>query len=368
MGEARRVKTKKGAQVGDRLIQITDVVSPDPMFPGLAPEATTDEKCDQCGAPMLVKRGRFGPHNPPCPAFRPSGTTTLPEMRGAHPRNGTCWMKNFLRGLRWTWPYRGRIALSIVFAFLAALLWSLVTAERFDSVEMALGPMVAEVHRSVEAAHDRSGVVRVGGGAGTERAETFPYVFWKPPSTTLVDPYKPVVIPKVSPDHIDWELELCIVIGRRARHVSEAEALNYVAGYTVANDISDRQYRPNPDRKPRGNDKWFDWEHGKWHDTFCPCGPCIASADAIPDPQKLKMKLTVSGSVKQNATTGQQIFPVAAVVAFVSDILTLEPGDLISTGTPGGVGNTTGTYLKPGDRIEAWIEGIGTLVSPVKAE
>lgn len=210
--------------------------------------------------------------------------------------------------------------------------------------------------------------LREGGGAGTERAETFPYVFWKPPSTTLVDPYKPVVIPKVSPDHIDWELELCIVIGRRARHVSEAEALNYVAGYTVANDISDRQYRPNPDRKPRGNDKWFDWEHGKWHDTFCPCGPCIASADAIPDPQKLKMKLTVSGSVKQNATTGQQIFPVAAVVAFVSDILTLEPGDLISTGTPGGVGNTTGTYLKPGDRIEAWIEGIGTLVSPVKAE
>ena len=78
--------------------------------------------------------------------------------------------------------------------------------------------------------------------------------------------------------------------------------------------------------------------------------------------------MTVSGSVKQNATTGQQIFPVAAVVAFVSDILTLEPGDLISTGTPGGVGNTTGTYLKPGDRIEAWIEGIGTLVSPVKAE
>jgi 2-keto-4-pentenoate hydratase/2-oxohepta-3-ene-1,7-dioic acid hydratase in catechol pathway len=207
-----------------------------------------------------------------------------------------------------------------------------------------------------------------GGGASTERAETFPYVFTKPPSTTLNDPNKPVVIPKVSPDHIDWELELCIVMGRRTRHVTESEALQYVAGYTVVNDISDRQYRPNPGRKQRGNDKWFDWEHGKWHDTFCPCGPCIASADAIPDPQKLKMKLTVSGSVKQNASTGQQIFPVAAVVAFISDIVTLEPGDLISTGTPGGVGNTTGTYLQPGDRIEAWIEGIGTLVSPVVAE
>jgi 2-keto-4-pentenoate hydratase/2-oxohepta-3-ene-1,7-dioic acid hydratase in catechol pathway len=207
-----------------------------------------------------------------------------------------------------------------------------------------------------------------GGGTATERSETFPYVFTKPPSTTLTDPNKPVVIPKISPDHIDWELELCVIIGRRARHVSESQALQYVAGYTVANDISDRQFRPNPGRKQRTNDKWFDWEHGKWHDTFCPCGPCIASADAIADPQKLKMKLSVNGSLKQNASTAQQIFPVAAVVAFISDIVTLEPGDLIATGTPAGVGHASGTYLQPGDRIEAWIEGIGTLISPVVAE
>lgn len=207
-----------------------------------------------------------------------------------------------------------------------------------------------------------------GGGAGTERSETFPYVFTKPPSTTLIANRQAVVIPRVSPDHIDWELELCVVMGRKARHVSEAEALNYVAGYTVVNDISDRQFRPNPSRKLRGNDKWFDWEHGKWHDTFCPCGPGIASADAIPNPQKLRMKLSVNGNMKQNASTGQQIFPVAAVVAFISQIVTLEPGDLISTGTPGGVGHTTGTYLQPGDRVDAWIEGIGTLVSPVVVE
>jgi len=207
-----------------------------------------------------------------------------------------------------------------------------------------------------------------GGGRATERAETFPYVFTKPPTTTLNDPYKPVIIPKISPNSIDWELEQCVVIGRRARHVQESEALHYVAGYTVVNDISDRKFRPNPTRKERGNDKWFDWEHGKWHDTFCPCGPCIASADAIPDPQVLAMKLSVNGAIKQNSSTGKQIFPIAAVVAFISDIVTLEPGDLIATGTPGGVGSATGTFLKPGDRIEAWIEGIGTLVSPVMAE
>ena len=207
-----------------------------------------------------------------------------------------------------------------------------------------------------------------GGGGAVERAETFPYVFMKPPSTTLTDPFKPVVIPKVSPDHIDWELELGVVIGRRARHVAAADALAYVAGYTVCNDISDRVFRPNPGRKERPKDTFFDWQHGKWHDTFLPCGPCIASADAIPDPQILKMKLSVNGQVKQDATTAQQIFSVAQVIEFLSHIVTLEPGDIISTGTPAGVGHATKTYFKPGDKCAAWIEGIGTLESPVIAE
>src|SRR5688572_9546768 len=134
-----------------------------------------------------------------------------------------------------------------------------------------------------------------GGGKATERAETFPYVFMKPPTTALTDAGKPIVIPRVSPDHVDWELELCIVIGRRARHVKEEDALAYVAGYTVVNDVSDRKFRPNPGRKERTNDKWFDWEHGKWHDSFCPCGPCITTADEIPDSQKLKLTLSVNG-------------------------------------------------------------------------
>ena len=206
--------------------------------------------------------------------------------------------------------------------------------------------------------------IREGGGIAAERRETFPYVFMKP-ITTLTNPGDPIVIPEVSPDHIDWELELGVIIGKTAKGVSEQDALNYVAGYTVVNDISDRRYRPNPDRKERKNDAFFDWLHGKWHDTFCPMGPCVASSDTI-KPETLPMKLTVNGELKQNANTGQQIFPVAAVIEFISRSVTLHPGDIISTGTPAGVGNTSGTYLKPGDLVEATIASIGTLTNPVK--
>jgi 2-keto-4-pentenoate hydratase/2-oxohepta-3-ene-1,7-dioic acid hydratase in catechol pathway len=141
-----------------------------------------------------------------------------------------------------------------------------------------------------------------------------------------------------------------------------------VAGYTIVNDISDRKFRPNPDRTHRERDKFFDWLHGKWHDTFCPVGPCVLAADTVPDPQDLTLRLTVNGEVKQEGTTAQMVFPVAAVVAFLSRFVTLEPGDIISTGTPSGVGNATGTYLRPGDVVTAEIEGIGRLENPVVAQ
>jgi 2-keto-4-pentenoate hydratase/2-oxohepta-3-ene-1,7-dioic acid hydratase in catechol pathway len=163
-------------------------------------------------------------------------------------------------------------------------------------------------------------------------------------------------------------VELAIVIGKGGKHISESAALSHVAGYTVVNDISDRKFKPNPERKERKNDSFFDWLHGKWHDSFCPCGPCIVSTADVPDPQKLKMKLSVNGKVHQDASTAQQIFPVAAVIEFISNIVTLEPGDIIATGTPAGVGNATGTYLHAGDQLEAWIENIGSLRSPVKDE
>ncbi|MSR57530.1 MAG: FAA hydrolase family protein [Planctomycetaceae bacterium] len=210
--------------------------------------------------------------------------------------------------------------------------------------------------------------IKEGGGIAAERAETFPYVFMKPPSTTLTNPGAAIRIPRNSPNAIDWELELAVIIGKVAKGVREADALGCVAGYTVINDISNRKFKPNPARKERPKDSFFDWLHGKWHDSFCPCGPCVTSADAIADPQILPMELTLNGQTKQKASTALQIFPVAAVIEFISSFVTLEPGDIISTGTPAGVGSTSGTFLKAGDMMHASIGSIGTLVTPVEAE
>ncbi len=206
------------------------------------------------------------------------------------------------------------------------------------------------------------------GDVGREREETFPYVFMKPPSTTLTHPGDPVKIPKISSTHIDWELELAVVIGRECRAVDESDALDVVAGYTIVNDISNRKFRPNPNRKERPKDKFFDWLHGKWFDGFCPCGPCIVSAENVPDPQTLDLRLTVNGEMQQQSNTNQQVFSVAQVISFISSIMTLEPGDIISTGTPAGVGLGKNVFLKPGDEIQASIADIGTLVTPIIAE
>lgn len=209
--------------------------------------------------------------------------------------------------------------------------------------------------------------IQEGGGIAAERAKTFPYVFMKPPSTTLTHPGDPVRIPAISSDHIDWEIELGVVIGKTCRGVKEKDALNYVAGYTVVNDISDRHFKPNPNRVERPKDAFFDWLHGKWHDTFCPLGPCVAPATDIPDPQNLRLTLKVNGHVEQDSNTRHMIFPVAAVIEFISAFVTLEPGDIISTGTPSGVGAAKGKFLQPGDRLDATIERIGTLTNPVES-
>lgn len=207
--------------------------------------------------------------------------------------------------------------------------------------------------------------IEEGGGRASERNRTFPYVFMKPPGTTLTHPGDPIRIPKVSPDHVDWELELGVVIGQQCKGVSEADALNYVAGYTVINDISDRKFHPNPGREERAKDGFFDWLHGKWHDTFCPIGPCVLPADECDDPQNLHLTLKVNGEVEQDGSTSEMVFPVAAIVEFISSFVTLEPGDIISTGTTAGVGAAKNKYLKAGDDVQAEIQHIGVLRNPV---
>lgn len=256
----------------------------------------------------------------------------------------------------------------------AKLLWEWLQAQdearlaelRLETLEVEMLVPVVHAPKLLLLAGNYAEHITEQGGMAAERAETFPYVFMKP-STTLNTHLGPVLIPIVSPDHVDWECELGVVIGEVCKGVTEEEALSYVAGYTVVNDITDRKYRPNPGRKVRDRDKHFDWLHGKWHDTFMPVGPCILSAEGL-DPATFHLSLRVNGETKQDCSAGKMVFPVGAIIAFISQSITLEPGDIIATGTPSGVGNATGTYLKGGDEVEAEISGIGVLKNPILNE
>jgi 2-keto-4-pentenoate hydratase/2-oxohepta-3-ene-1,7-dioic acid hydratase in catechol pathway len=162
---------------------------------------------------------------------------------------------------------------------------------------------------------------------------------------------------------LDWEVELGAIIGRRARRIPLSRALDYVAGYTVVNDVSARDLNIRTDYPFK-----FDWFQGKCHDSFAPFGPWIVPAWLIPDPQTLKMTLKVNGETMQDSSTANMIWTVREQVAYLSTIVTLEPGDVVATGTPAGVGQARGVFLKPGDVMEAWLEHIGTLRNPVAAE
>jgi len=177
-----------------------------------------------------------------------------------------------------------------------------------------------------------------------------PILFMKPTSA-LVGPNDPVVLPQGSVKS-DWEVELGVVIGTKARYVSEADALKHVAGYCVVNDVSEREYQIE-----RGGT----WDKGKGCDTFGPVGPWLVTADEIENPQELAMYLDVNGKRCQNGSTKTMIFGVAHLVSYVSRFMTLYPGDLISTGTPPGVGlgMKPPTYLKAGDEMHVGIAHLG---------
>jgi 2-keto-4-pentenoate hydratase/2-oxohepta-3-ene-1,7-dioic acid hydratase in catechol pathway len=172
--------------------------------------------------------------------------------------------------------------------------------------------------------------------------------------TTVNGPYADIPFdPKVS-EQVDWEVELAVVIGVEGRHLRKEEALTHVFGYTVLNDVTARdiQHRPG-----------IQWFQGKSLDGFCPMGPVLVTADEISDPQRLHLQLEVNGIPKQDSSTSLMLFDVATLIAHLSEVLTLEPGDIIATGTPDGVGfaRTPPEFLHPGDLMESSIEGIGTM-------
>jgi len=190
----------------------------------------------------------------------------------------------------------------------------------------------------------------------------YPVLFMKNPSA-VTNPGDPVIIPRSSMNvpEIDYEVELAVVIGKPAKNVPAAEALDYVFGYTIGNDISARKWQMNA-----GAGQWV---RGKSFDTFCPLGPVLVTKDEIPDPQSLRLTCRLNGTVMQDGNTSNMIFPVAELIAYLSEDTTLLPGTVIMTGTPPGVGYVRNppVFLKPGDVMELEINGIGILTNPVKA-
>jgi 2-keto-4-pentenoate hydratase/2-oxohepta-3-ene-1,7-dioic acid hydratase in catechol pathway len=178
-------------------------------------------------------------------------------------------------------------------------------------------------------------------------------------SRAVVGPGTAVKIP-ATVKRCDWEVELAAVIGKTASNVSEADALNYVAGYTVANDLSARDIFLRPPLPPT-SPFFADWLAHKSFDGSCPMGPWIVPASAVGDPQTLGIRLWLNGTLKQDSNTSQMIFTLAEQIASLSQRISLHPGDVILTGTPAGVGAGRGEFLKPGDNLELWCENVGTL-------
>ncbi|OLF18451.1 fumarylacetoacetate hydrolase family protein [Actinophytocola xanthii] len=202
------------------------------------------------------------------------------------------------------------------------------------------------------------------GGEPLDKSHISPRLFLKP-SSSIVGPDAVIPLPDVSKE-VDWEAELAVVIGTRVRDVPVEEALGVVSGYLTSNDVSARSIDLGYERDTDDKAVWFfDWLAGKWCDGFAPLGPWLVSADEVPDPQDLSVELAVNGTTRQRGSTKDMIFTVAELVAHASRLMTLEPGDIIQTGTPSGVGAATGEYLAAGDEMTVVIGHLGTLRNTV---
>ncbi|MFO1193660.1 MAG: fumarylacetoacetate hydrolase family protein [Rhodoferax sp.] len=193
------------------------------------------------------------------------------------------------------------------------------------------------------------------GMPGAKKEDQRLFFFMKPPRNAVVGSGPTVHMP-IATQAFDWEIELALVIGKTARNVPVETALQHVAAYTVAIDFSARDHNRAPETFYK-----LDWVAGKAHDTCCPLGPRLVPAAAVADPQNIGLKLWVNGELKQDGRSTDMIFSVAEQIATASRIMTLDPGDVLLTGTPAGVGAPKKTFLKVGDRVEAEIEGIGRL-------
>lgn len=205
------------------------------------------------------------------------------------------------------------------------------------------------------------------GREGGATAPEEPYLFTKFRSSVIGDG-DPILVPRIS-KMADWEVELAVIIGRRGKYISRGDAMSYVAGYAIANDVSfrDLQFpRGWPEKLSRHG---MNWVKGKALDGAFPLGPWLVTRDEIPDPQNLRISLSVDGVQRQDSTTGDMIFGVGELIEYASSGLTLLPGDVISTGTPSGVAYYSGApFLKDGDTVVCEIEGIGKLQNPVVGE
>jgi 2-keto-4-pentenoate hydratase/2-oxohepta-3-ene-1,7-dioic acid hydratase in catechol pathway len=193
------------------------------------------------------------------------------------------------------------------------------------------------------------------------KADSKPYMFLKL-KNAVIGPNDAIRMPPETAQ-LDWEVELAAVIGRRARRVSVETAMDHVAGYAVVNDVTARDLNKRTDYPFK-----FDWFQGKAHDTFAPFGPWIVPAWEIADPQALHMQLVVNGASMQDDSTANMIWTLREQIAYLSTIVTLEPGDVIATGTPTGVGASRGIFLKVGDIVTASVEGIGAITNHVIAD
>lgn len=226
---------------------------------------------------------------------------------------------------------------------------------------LTLRAPVPEARKVLALAGNYNEHIKEGGRPTYPKEETYPYFFLKPGSTCLIGSGVTVPFPGIA-RKLDYEAEFCIVMGKRGKNIPAHQALDYVAGYTIMNDVSERSLASKePPKAERERDKFFDWLVGKWFDGAAPCGPCLVTKDEIEDPHKLRLRSRVNGELRQDSSTSEMIFTVPEIVAWISRVLTLEPGDLISTGTPAGVGMGKGVFLKPGDVVEVEIEGLGVL-------